>query len=699
MKNLYTFFISILITQLTFAQVTAPAIDWQRDLGGSEGDGVGIIHQMPDGSYIMATSSYSDISGDKTEGVLEGDDYWVVKLDSNRNIIWQNTIQGSGSETLTAMELTPDGGCIMGGYSNAHDPSADKAEHGFDGYDYWVVKIDTFGGLEWEKTIGGHDNDYLSCIALTSEGGYIIGGYSNSGNTGEKTEASNGQYDYWVLKLNSHGHVQWQNSIGGSGTEYLYSIQQTSDHGYILAGTSESPLSGDKTEALSGSFDYWIIKLTNTGTISWQNTIGGSLYDYGKDIRQLPDGGYIVAGTSSSPVSGDKTEGNIGEADYWIIRLDATGNIIWQNTIGGNKPDGAECIAVTADGYIIGGNSYSNISGDKTQNHVGSAHNQRYDYWVVKIDTAGNVLWDKNMGTSADEIVGSIEYEADGSYLIGGYSAGGVSGDKTIPQYGNGDVWIIKLHPDAVCTISPAISAGGALTFCETGSVMLNAATGAGYSYQWKLAGSPISGATSASYNATAAGDYTVEITSAVCSIISDAITVTVVNKPTSTISNLDATNNLCFDPSIKLKATAGAGYTYQWNKDGSTIAGATGQIYYATVAGNYKVKVTNSTGCSKTSAAYTVINACREMQDTFSDIKIHPNPSNGNFTIQLPDFNDNNIFISVKNILGEEIYVEQMNAVSDHEIRLPHNILNGMYFVEAGTGNKIYSAQIIIVK
>jgi hypothetical protein len=255
--------------------------------------------------------------------------------------------------------------------------------------------------IEWQNTIGGGDYDYLYSIAQTSDGGYILGGSSESGSSGDKTEANLGVYDYWVVKLNSSGGIEWQNTIGGNGDDNLFSIAQTSDGGYILGGVSWSGISGDKTEANLGAgytYDYWVVKLNNSGSIEWQNTIGGNLDDYLYSIAQTSDGGYILGGTSYSGLAGDKTEPRIGgeyaAPDYWVVKLNSSGSIEWQNTIGGNGSDALRSIAQTSEGgYILGGYSDSGISGDKTEAKLGST-----DYWVVKLNSSGSIEWQNTIG-------------------------------------------------------------------------------------------------------------------------------------------------------------------------------------------------------------------------------------------------------------------------------------------------------------
>ena len=224
------------------------------------------------------------------------------------------------------------------------------------------------------------------CIQQTDDYGYILGGFTTT----------NGG-DYWITKIDSIGDIEWQKNIGGSGLDEINSIRQTVEGGYIAGGTSNSNISGDKTENCRGHFDYWIVKLGSTGNIQWQKTLGGSNYDRLYSIGQSSDGSFFGGGYSDSDLSGDKTENSKGFEDYWIVKLDNSGNLLWQKTIGGNGDDALLSMQVTKDDeYILAGVSLSGISGDKTENNVGSS-----DFWVIKttIDTyiSENNLFDQVM--------------------------------------------------------------------------------------------------------------------------------------------------------------------------------------------------------------------------------------------------------------------------------------------------------------
>jgi Secretion system C-terminal sorting domain len=433
---------------ITYAELhaQAPGIAWQNTIGGNGNDFLRSIQQTPDGGYILGGFSSSNISGDKTENKKGGPDYWVVKLDASGNIQWEKTIGGNGADYLSSIQQTADGGYILGGYSNSNI-SGDKTENAQGDDDCWVVKLDASGNIQWQNTIGGDGFDYLFSLQQTADGGYILGGESFSNISGDKSENNQGGGDYWVVKLDTSGNIQWQNTIGGDTSESFKSLQQTADGGYILGGFSLSNISGDKTENCQGSHDYWVVKLDASGNIQWQNTIGGDNSDQLQSLQQTADGGYILGGFSSSNISGDKTEKWKGGNDYWVVKLDASGNIQWQNTIGGNGDDKLFTLQQTADGgYILGGDSDSNISGDKSENCQGYE-----DYWFVKLNASGNIQWQNTIGGNGSDLLYSIQQTADGGYILGGYSYSNISGDKTENCQGDADYWVVKL--DAVSSV------------------------------------------------------------------------------------------------------------------------------------------------------------------------------------------------------------------------------------------------------
>jgi hypothetical protein len=415
-------------------------IEWQKTIGGNDDEMHNSIEQTADGGYILGGQSRSNISGDKTENSNGLYDFWIVKTDVSGNIQWQNTIGGSDNDYLFSLHQTSDGGYILGGSSKSNI-SGDKTENSEGDYDYWIVKTDSTGSIQWQNTIGGSDYDYLFSIQQTADGGYILGGYSDSNISGDKTENSNGMYDYWIVKTDAAGSIQWQNTIGGSWNDYLSSLQQTADGGYILGGYSVSNISGDKTEDRIGFTDYWIVKTDSSGNIQWENTIGGTDEDFLYTIQQTFDGGYVMGGYSQSEISADKTENSCGMADYWIVKTDASGSIQWQNTIGGTNIEVGYDIQQTDNGdFIVGGYSRSDITGDKRENCKG-----QIDFWIIKTDPSGSILWQNTIGGSGHDHIYSIRQTNDGGYILGGYSNSDISDDKTENSNGVYDYWIIKI--------------------------------------------------------------------------------------------------------------------------------------------------------------------------------------------------------------------------------------------------------------
>ena len=356
MKNLFSFGILLFLVNVLFAQ----NIEWQKSFGGDSTDYANDILQTTDGGYIMVGSSTS-IEGDVT-GNHGSSDAWIVKLDSSGNLAWQKCLGGSGWDEANAIQQTTDGGYIVAGYSNSLDGDV-TGIHGSD--DYWVVKLTANGTLAWQKCFGGHDQDRAYSIQQTTDGGYIVAGWSSSYDG--QVIGNHGSDDFWIVKLDSSGNLSWQKSLGGSGRDWAFSIQQTTDGGYIVVGYSYS--TDEEVTGNHGNGDSWIVKLAANGNLSWQKCLGGSEDDGAFSIQQTTDGGYIVAGTSYS-TDGEVT-GNHGLSDYWIVKLTINGNLSWQKNFGGSNYDEAYSVEQTIDGgYIVGGYSES-MDGEVTGNHGG----------------------------------------------------------------------------------------------------------------------------------------------------------------------------------------------------------------------------------------------------------------------------------------------------------------------------------------
>ena len=412
-----------------------PAIEWQKCLGGSDTDAAYCIDQTLDGGFIIAGDSKS-INGDVIgyhAGAPSYLDYWVVKLDNNSNIQWQKCLGGTHADVAKSIKQTTDGGYIIIGYSS----SVDGDVTGNNGAaDYWIVKLSSNGSVLWEKSFGGYGIEYGWSIAQTNDGGYIIAGSTTS----PQGDVSGHIFfqDYWIVKLDGFGNLIWQKCLGGNSDEHAEFILQTADGGYIIAGSTES--NNTDVTGNHGLYDFWIVKTSNTGVIQWQKTLGGSGDDRASCIKETVDGGYIVAGYTNS-ADGDVT-GHHGGSDYWIVKLDNNGSITWQKCMGGSGNDIARSITQsTDDGYLVVGKSQS-VDGDVSSNN-GSG-----DYWIVKLDGSGNLEWQKCYGGPGTDDAYSVKQTADGGYVIAGLSM--LNGGDVSGHHGSSDFWIVKINESKI---------------------------------------------------------------------------------------------------------------------------------------------------------------------------------------------------------------------------------------------------------
>jgi hypothetical protein len=239
---------------------------------------------------------------------------------------WDKRFGGSGGDVGNGVTATTDGGYLLAGYSSS-PADGDKSEGTRGSNDYWAVKIAADGSKVWDKRFGGSSNDYCESVTATTDGGYLLAGYSYSPADGDKSEASRGSYDYWAVKIDANGAKLWDKRFGGSGSDVCNGVTATTDGGYLLAGYSESPADGDKSEGTRGSNDYWAVKINASGTKVWDKRFGGSGGDVGNGVTATTDGGYLLAGYSASDdADGDKSEAGRGNSDYWAVKIDANGN-------------------------------------------------------------------------------------------------------------------------------------------------------------------------------------------------------------------------------------------------------------------------------------------------------------------------------------------------------------------------------------
>ncbi len=365
------------ITNLLSTTAPAPVgTTWAKTYGGSGGDEAHSIQQTADGGYIVA--GYTDSFGAGYTDIL------IIKLGADGTVSWAKTYGGSGHDYVSSIQQTSDGGYIVAGYT---------ISFGAEFYDLFIIKLGADGTVSWAKTYGKSGGDYASSIQQTSDGGYIVAGY---------TDSFGAERDILIIKLGADGTVDWAKKYGGSYNEEAYSIiQQTSDGGYIVAGYTIS--------FGVGNTDILIIKLGADGTVDWAKTYGGSGGDYAYSIQQTSDGGYIAAGLTYSF--------GAGIYDLFVVKFGADGTVSWAKKYGGAKEDYAPSIQQTSDGgYIAAGRTRSfGVGGD---------------FLIIKLDADGTVDWTKTYGGSGVDYAYSIQQTSDGGYIVAGSTASfGAGGD------------------------------------------------------------------------------------------------------------------------------------------------------------------------------------------------------------------------------------------------------------------------------
>jgi hypothetical protein len=385
----------------------SPSPHFCKTISGPENEWGNSLIQTSDGGYAIGGTTTSFGAGLS--------DAYLVKLDANGNLQWTKIIGGKDFEDGYSLIQTSDGGYAIGGQTNSS---------GAGGYDVYLVKLDANGNLQWTKTIGGKKDDVgLMSLIQTSDGGYAIAGATNSFGAG------NG--DVYVVKLDANGNLQWTKTIGGPGDEIGFSLIQTSDGGYAIAGSTTSFGAGDE--------DVYVVKLDANGNLQWTKTIGGPKREWGNSLIQTSDGGYAIAGTTTSF--------GAGGWDVYVVKLDANGNLQGTKTVGGKDWDAGISLIQTSDGgYAIAGSTKSFGAGGE-------------DVYVVKLDANGKLQWTKTIGGENDDRGFSLIQTSDGGYAIAGSTISFGAGER--------NVYVVKLdrNGDACCAVSQTsqVGSGGRL--------------------------------------------------------------------------------------------------------------------------------------------------------------------------------------------------------------------------------------------
>jgi len=410
-------------------------VTFVKTYGGSKNDSAQSVIATMDGGYAVLGFTQSK-DGDIIDKQDESFDYWVLKFNADDELQWQKTYGGSSDERGRDIIQTQDGGYAIIGFSFSNDGDVTSGNAGLQ--DYWLAKLDPNGNISWQKSFGYQGADSGISVIQTNDQGYLVSGILDvtaSGGLGNSSRSENRHAggDYWILKLDSSGEIEWSKYFGGNFSDTPEGIVQTDDNGFIIAGGSDS----DDTDISSniGSYDFWVVRISATGDIVWEKSYGGDQIDEARAIVKTNDGNYIIAGDTRS--NANDISNNNGAADLWLIKISPNGSLLWEKTIGGTSFDVARSIVKTQDnGFLLAGSSRSNdidVSENKGQN----------DAWALKIDTNGDLQWETTVGGSDIDFGYSIAELNDASIILVGDSTS--SDGDLIENKGFTDLLIIKI--------------------------------------------------------------------------------------------------------------------------------------------------------------------------------------------------------------------------------------------------------------
>jgi gliding motility-associated-like protein len=427
-----------ILTFLCYHGNAQPNRDWDKTFGSSNWDELHLITPTPDGGYLLV----GNLSGeglDVSQTVYGGNDIWVIKTDSVGNKLWDRVFGGDKEDKIWSVLPMSNGDYLLGG-SSSSEISGNKTSPNIGQEDFWLIRMTAEGQKVWEKTIGGTEQDHLFVVRAFEDGNFLLAGYTNSGISGDKITDSLGVYDAWVMKMDIQGNILWQQLFGGSKQDNIYDAIPTSDGGFLLGGASASNISPTKSQNCRGMTDYWVIKIDEDGNQEWDARYGGNNVDQLEEILQLKDGNFLLTGASLSNASYDHYAPGRGGFDYWVIKIDKTGKQIWDKTYGGSKFDGPNKVIETPTGTIlIGGTSDSPANGTKKSENLGG-----FDFWLLFIDENGNQIWDKTYGGVEYDAMTEIIVSPNSSLLLAGHSNSAVTAHKSEASRGKNDFWLFK---------------------------------------------------------------------------------------------------------------------------------------------------------------------------------------------------------------------------------------------------------------
>ncbi len=382
-----------------------PAEEWNKTFGGMGENHAVYAGQTQDGGYILA-----GYAGSQSDGMF----VWLIRTDMKGNVLWNRSFSRGNSNTASSAQQTTDGSYILSGYTGPNTSS----------YKAWLIKTDPNGNERWNRTYGENIYSWAYSVQQTSDGGYILGGRMRPQRVGAWTEAD---FDAYLIKTDGNGNEQWNRTLGGTRRDEIASVRLTSDGGYILAGG---------TDSYRDSWgDAWLIKVDKNGNEQWNRTYYGahSIAQTASSVQETTDGGYIIAGVIFPIIDAPQTE---RRSDAWLIKTDSNGNEQWNRTFGGKGENRALSVLQASDGGYI-------LAGDTSSYGANGV-----DALLIKTDVKGNEQWNMTFGGKFRDEADYVSQTKDGGYVLAGSTLSYGAGDWT--------AWLIKVsgEPSGTATTS-----------------------------------------------------------------------------------------------------------------------------------------------------------------------------------------------------------------------------------------------------
>ena len=362
---------------------------WSQTYGGAENDYANSVVQTSDGGYAIAGSTQSFGAGNT--------DFWLVKTDGAGNMKWSRTYGGEVNDIAYSLVQTSDGGFALAGEANSFIGES---------ADFWLVKTDERGNMEWNRTYGGIGNDRAKSLIQTSDGGYALAGSTEAFGAGE--------WDSWLVKTDEYGDMEWNKTYGGTRSEGASSLIVTSDGGFALAGSTSS--------FGVGLINFWLVKTDGAGNMEWNQTYGSSIRNFFSSLIEVSDGGFVMAG--------DIHSGDAGGENFWLVKTDGAGNMEWNQTYIEADMDRPHSLVQTSDGgFALAGETKSFGAGN-------------FDFWLVKTDGLGNKEWNRTYGGADIDRANSVVQTSDGGYAVAGNTLSFGAGSY--------DFWLVKTNAQGI---------------------------------------------------------------------------------------------------------------------------------------------------------------------------------------------------------------------------------------------------------